>query len=39
MESEQKKEIINLNKGDFLDFIKYDFNGEIVQVFDDEGVS
>ena len=38
MESVTKREIINSNKQDFLDFLYNDYNGEILNLLDDEGV-
>ena len=38
MESVKKREIINSNKQDFLDFLYNDLNGEILNLLDDEGV-
>lgn len=38
MESVKKREIINSNKQDFLDFLYNDYNGEILNLLDDEGV-
>ena len=38
MDSNKKREIINLSKGDFLNFLSNDYSGDIIQVFDDEGV-
>ena len=38
MDSNKKREIINLSKGDFLNFLGNDYSGDIIQVFDDEGV-
>lgn len=38
MESVTKKEIINSNKQDFLDFLYNDLSGEILNLLDDEGV-
>lgn len=39
MDSNQKREIVNLSKSDFIDFLCNDNKGEILQVFDDEGVN
>ena len=39
MDSNRKREIVNLSKGDFVDFLSSDNKGEIIQVFDDEGVN
>ena len=38
MESVTKREIINSNKQDFLDFLYNDYNAEILNLLDDEGV-
>lgn len=38
MESVKKREIINSNKQDFLDFLYNDLSGEILNLLDDEGV-
>ena len=38
MESVTKREIINSNKQDFLDFLDDDYNGKILNLLDDEGV-
>ena len=38
MESVTKREIINSNKQDFLDFLYNDLSGEILNLLDDEGV-
>lgn len=38
MESVTKREIINSNKQDFLNFLYNDYNGEILNLLDDEGV-
>ena len=38
MESVKKREIINSNKQDFLDFLYNDLNGEILNLLDDDGV-
>lgn len=39
MDSNIKKDIINLSKGDFIDFLSNDNSEDIIQVFDDEGVN
>lgn len=39
MNSNRKREIVNLSKGDFIDFLCNDNKGDLIQVFDDEGVS
>lgn len=39
MDSFRKREIINLDKGSFLSFLKDDTTGEILEVLDDEGVN
>ncbi len=39
MDSNKKREVVNLSKGDFIDFLCNDNKGEILQVFDDEGIS
>ena len=39
MEDNKKREIINLSKGEFLDFLNNDYSGEIIKIFDDEGVN
>lgn len=39
MESKKKQEIINTSKGEFADFLSNDKSGEIINLFDDEGVS
>lgn len=38
MDSVTKREIINSNKQDFLNFLYNDYNGEILNLLDDEGV-
>lgn len=38
MKSVTKREIINSNKQDFLDFLDNDYNGKILNLLDDEGV-
>ena len=38
MESVKKREIINSNKQDFLNFLYNDYKGEILNLLDDEGV-
>lgn len=38
MESVTKIKIINSSKGEFLDFLDNDYNGEILNLLDDEGV-
>lgn len=38
MESVKKREIINSNKQDFLDFLYNDLSGEILNLLDDEGI-
>ena len=38
MESVKKIKIINSSKSEFLDFLKNDYNGEILNLLDDEGV-
>ena len=38
MDSNRKKEIINSSKGEFLNFLENDYNGEILNLLDDEGV-
>ena len=39
MDSNMKRKIVNSSKGDFVDFLDNDNKGEILQVFDDEGVN
>lgn len=39
MESKKKQEIINSSKDKFTDFLSNDKSGEIINLFDDEGVS
>lgn len=39
MNNNRKREIVNLSKGDFIDFLCNDNKGDLIQVFDDEGVS
>ena len=39
MNSNRKREIVNLSKGDFIDFLCNDNKGDLIQVFDDEGVN
>ena len=39
MDSNRKKDIINSSKGDFIYFLSNDTSGDIIQVFDDEGVN
>lgn len=39
MDSNIKKDIINLSKGDFIDFLSNDNSEDIIHVFDDEGVN
>lgn len=38
MDSNQKREIVNLSKGDFVDFLSNDTSGQLLNIFDDEGV-
>lgn len=38
MDSNRKKEIINSSKSEFLNFLENDYNGEILNLLDDEGV-
>lgn len=38
MESVKKREIINSNKQDFLNFLYNDYKGEIITLLDDEGI-
>ena len=35
----KKREVVNLSKGDFIDFLCNDNKGDLIQVFDDEGIS
>ena len=39
MDSNMKRKIVNLSKGDFIDFLCNDNKGDLIQVFDDEGIS
>lgn len=39
MDINNKKEIINLNKGDFINFLENDTNGIILEVLDDAGIA
>lgn len=39
MDSNRKKDIINSSKGDFINFLSNDTSGDIIQVFDDEGIN
>lgn len=38
MESVTKRKIINSSKGEFINFLNNDYNGEIINLLDDEGV-
>ena len=38
MDSVTKIKIINSSKSEFLDFLDNDYNGEILNLLDDEGV-
>ena len=39
MDSNKKREIVNLSKGDFVDFLSNDISGQLLNIFDDEGVN
>lgn len=39
MGSNQKRKIVNLSKGDFVDFLSNDISGQLLNIFDDEGVN
>ena len=38
MDSDKKRKIINSSKGEFINFLNNDYNGEIINLLDDEGV-